>query len=104
MTVNPRDFLRGFINIINVTSRPFLGFNCILRILDPVRCFGFAVVLQSNAANDLLCGFEKLVSIMRVEPQIIYYDDRTSFVSDFILHHSTIQFKSEIYTPLMKKE
>ena len=104
MTSNPRDFLRGFIDIISMTARPFLGFNYILRIVDPVRRFGFTVVLRSNAANDLMCGFEKLVLIMRVEPQIIYYADHTSFVSDFITHHSTIQFKSEIYSPLMKKE
>jgi hypothetical protein len=68
VTSNPRDFLRGFINIISMTARPFLGFHYILRIVEPVRCFGFAVVLRSNAANDLMCRFEKMVSIMRVEP------------------------------------
>jgi hypothetical protein len=104
MHSSSRSFLQGYVDIINMTEHTFLGFNYILRIVDPVRRFGFAVVLRSNDAHELIQGFDRLISMMRVHPACIYYDDNTSFVTYCISQHKSIDFFKHPHSSPMKKE
>ncbi len=104
MHSSSHSFLQGYLDIINMTEHTFLGFNYILRIVDPVRRFGFAVVLRSNDAHELIQGFDRLISMMRVHPACIYYDDNTSFVTYCISQHKSIDFFKHPHSSPMKKE
>jgi hypothetical protein len=64
----------GFVDIIDTSSHTFLSYNTILRLVDPVNRYGFAVVLQCNLENELLQGFKHLLNIMRVPPRIIFFN------------------------------
>jgi hypothetical protein len=97
-------FLQGYLDIINMTEHTYLGFNYILRIVDPVRRFGFAVVLRSNDAHELIKGFDRLISVMLVHPDVIYYYDNTSFVTYCISNHKSIDFFKHPHSSMMKKE
>jgi len=50
--VDDRLLLHGYLDVVDMTAYTFLGFNFILRVVDPVRRLGFSIVLQSNSLNE----------------------------------------------------
>jgi len=102
--VDDRLLLHGYLDVVDMTAYTFLGFNFILRVVDPVRRLGFSVVLRSNSLNEYQRGFERLISIMRVIPDTIYFNDTTSFVHDIQHYYSSIKFVKQSHSPLMKVE
>jgi hypothetical protein len=98
------DGVYGFVYIIDMSSRTFLSYNTILCLVDPVNCYGFAVVLQCNLENELLEGFKQLLNIMRIPPRIIFFNDTTSFVSKLSDEHHDIRFVSRPHTDAMQAE
>jgi hypothetical protein len=102
--VDDRLLLHGYLDVVDMTAYTFLGFNFILRVVDPVRRLGFSVVLRSNSLNEYQRGFERLISIMRVIPDTIYFNDTTRFVTDIQHYYSSIKFVKQSHSPLMKVE
>jgi hypothetical protein len=99
------DGVYGFVDIIDMSSRTFLSYNnTILRLVDPVNRYGFAVVLQCNLENELLEGFKRLLNIMCIPPRIIFLNKTTSFVSKLSDERHDIRLVSRPHMDAMKAE
>jgi hypothetical protein len=98
------DGVYGFVDIIDMSRRTFLSYNTILRLVDLVNRYGFAVVLQCNLENELLEGFKRLLNIMCIHPRIIFFNETTSFVSKLSDERHDIRFVSRPHTDAMKAE
>jgi hypothetical protein len=84
--------LHGYNDIMDMSVHPFLSYNFILQVVDPMSHFGFAVVLHRGTINELNAGFDHLISTMHVHFQTIYYIDKASFTLECIKEHSSIDF------------
>ncbi len=94
----------AYVDIVDMSKHTFLGYHFILRVVDPVRRYGFAVVLRNASDVELCTGFERLLSIMRIFPRTIYYSDKASFVSQLRGKHPSINFIEQCHCPLMRVE
>ena len=54
--------------------------------------------------EELKRSLDRLIEIMQVHPQTIYYSDKTAFAMESCKHHSGIEFLELSHSPLMKVE
>jgi hypothetical protein len=54
-----------------MSAHSFLGYNCIMRIVNPVNRYGFAVILHNNLDDELKRGLNRLLSVICV-PIILF--------------------------------
>jgi hypothetical protein len=81
-----------------------MGYNFILRLVDPVHRYGFAMVLHNIGAAELRTGLGRVLSLTRVQPHTIYYNSKTSFVCDISNEHESIELIESNHSSLMKIE
>jgi hypothetical protein len=45
--------VHGFVDVIDMSVHNFLGYNCILHIVDPVNYHGFTIILHNNMEDEM---------------------------------------------------
>jgi hypothetical protein len=95
--------VHGFVDIIDMSAHSFQNHNCILRIVDPVKRDGFAVVLCNNMVEEFNRGFDHLLTAICVRITTIFYSDNTAFILSIVEKCNDINCICQPHTELMKK-
>ena len=72
--------VEAFVDVVDLSSKAYCGYNFILRIVDPKARYGHAIAMKSNTELDCITAIKSLLSIARVKPTTIFYDHRTSYL------------------------
>jgi hypothetical protein len=74
--------ITSFLDIVDMTSHPCCGYTYIFCMVDPVHRYGHAVVLKSISKDEICFSFTRLMTVVRIQPTMLYFDNSLNFLLD----------------------
>ena len=96
--------LTSFIDVVDLTSHPCCGYKYILRMVDPVHRYGHSVAMKSTSKDDINYSLRRLLTVVRIQPSTLYFDDGLMFLQDLSKDYPSIKFLCQKHSEAMNNE
>jgi hypothetical protein len=96
--------INAYLHIKDMTSFPCCGYCYILRLVDPIARYGHALPMKSNSIEVIELTLNKVLSIARHHPNLIYVDNAYVQLLTRAPNYSNITMVEMPHSPLMVAE
>ena len=73
-------------------------------MVDPVHRYGHAVVLKSISKDEICFSFTRLMTVVRIQPTTLYFDESLDFLLDVSQKYPSIKFSCQQHSEAMNNE
>jgi hypothetical protein len=73
-------------------------------MVDPVHRYGHSVVMKSMSKDDINYSLRHLLTVVRIQPTMLYFDDGLIFLQDLSKDYPSIKFLCQKHSKAMNNE